>query len=214
MVRLFIYLLLICLLAACNLQQSTPSVINTPPTIQPTNQDTALCYFNAYGIGTPFDAYDSPSNDQTQTVSVGVVEYDVPYPVIAQNDLWYQITLSDGVAGWVHQGTGGISGDCANVPTTSTRSPAPDGLCTVYFDTVTADDQLYAEQLGDEIVAPMVAGVYLVVEARGQSGGWRVRLSDEHTGWLRTPDQLLNYNRALNGPCDVLPVEQSTIIGG
>jgi hypothetical protein len=224
MLRLFICLILIYLLSACNLQQNEPTLtaVDAPPAtsttvaIEPTSAVTnpvaaTSCYFSAYGIGAPFDAYDTPSSDGT---IVGIVDAGVPFAVISQNDLWYQIALSDGVAGWIRQGVGGLSGECDNIPTTSNRPPVPDGVCTVYFDSVTADDLLYTDQNGGEVVAAMVAGEYLVVEARGQSTGYRVRLSDGRTGWLLTPVQLLNANRALNGSCDTLPVEQPAIIGG
>ncbi|NWF68282.1 MAG: hypothetical protein HXY40_04290 [Chloroflexi bacterium] len=45
--------------------------------------------------------------------------------------------------------------------------------------------------------------------ARGSSGGLPVRLVNGQSGWLFTPEQLLYYQRALNGPCDALPLEQA-----
>lgn len=212
------------LTSACSLQQVqiTPeptavvSIPTTPAasTVVAANPDTTACFFSPYGIGSPFDAYNTPDDDLNQRASVGMVDYGVSYPVVAQNDLWYQIEVSEGVLGWVRWGTGGLSGNCSGVPTTSTRPPAPDGICTVYFDAVTTEDVLYADQNGGDVIAQMVAGEYVAVEARGNSRGFRVRLSDGRTGWLTTPDQLLYFNRALHGACDTLPVEQPNIIGG
>lgn len=217
------YWLVLGVVAACNLQQAvTPSPptatpIATPITALPAapeNQDTALCYFTPFGIGAPFDALETPTRDVAQRVSVGMVDYGVYYPLISYTETWYQIVVSEGLIGWVAFGTGELVGNCEDVLFTPDRPPAPEGVCTVYFDTLSEQDVLYVDQRGGEVVAPMVAGEYLVVEARGSSGGLRVRLSDGRTGWLTTPDQVLYLTRALNGECEALPVEVSLTPGG
>jgi hypothetical protein len=90
------------------------------------------------------------------------------------------------------------------------RPVPPDGICSVYFD-VTSERDYFIYILPDfssEIVATVPEGVYSFVEARGSYAGFRLRLEDGTTGWLIEPDQLLHYNRALNGQCEDLPIEQ------
>lgn len=224
MLRRFLVIISV-LLSACSLQQAPETAVtNSPTPTAPTansalpvsidNPNPTLCYFGPYGIGAPFDAYDTPTDDPEKRSSVGMVDTGILYAVLARTDLWYQVVVDAGVIGWVQYGTGGLQGECDQLPTSSSRPVAPEGVCTVYFDSVLAEDNLYTDQAGGAVLVPMVAGEYLVVEARGNLRGLRVRLADGQTGWLMTPDQVLYARRALSGPCDALPVEESDIPGG
>jgi hypothetical protein len=215
MFRYFIAALVLSfLLSACALQQAAPTPTPTPTataTLQVNNalpvsldgQDPNLCYFSPYGIGSPFDAYEAPISETEQGTSVGMVESGQLYTALSKTDLWYQIVVSAGVTGWVRYGTGGLTGNCDSLPAASFRPPTPEGVCAVYFDSVTPQDNIYVDQEGT-----------LVVEARSRTATLRVRLSDGRTGWLLTPDQLLYARRALSGNCESLPVEESNVIGG
>lgn len=230
-------LIIVVLLAGCNLSNEATTVITTPTqpptpelpatafTPEPTpvisalpvtdgNQDPNVCYVRPYGDGAPFGVLSSPETAQISPDVVGYVDADVYYPVVYMIDVWLQVVVNDHLTGWMRYGFGGLSGNCDAVPKDARRPTPPQNMCTLYFDKVMEGDMIFLEQTGDMVLNPLLPGIYYQVVARGQPNGWRVRLNDGSTGWIRVPDFELSVNKSLNGPCDGLPVEASTAPGG
>lgn len=215
------------LLAGCNLQNadatSTPPpesaathapIISVLPVTEG-NQAASVCYFKPYGIGAPFEVYSDPETAQVQHPAViAQIDTGMYYPVVSEVDVWIQLVVAEGVTGWVRTGIGGLVGNCNSIPRSSVRPIPPEGICTVYYDKIMQDDAIFTDQTGTTMLEPLTPGQYFTVEARGQSRGFKIKLPDGRTGWIMTPDQVLSMNNALNGPCDTLPVEVSTVPGG
>jgi hypothetical protein len=174
--------------------------------------DPHQCYYFQYGIAAPHTAYTDPRIGEPEQITF--LE-NLFYPVIARSEIWYEIVLDGGEqTGWVRDGTGDLHGDCASLPLERMRPVPPEGICTLYIEP--NDEQDYAlysfPDTDSQIVAVMPEGEYVRVEAyTGDEGYYRLRLAGRATGWLMEPYEVLRGNRALNGPCDALPVEANDI---
>jgi hypothetical protein len=225
-------ILITLLLAGCNLQSpdataaltETPAGEGQPDVILPTipavlpaaegQQEAGVCYFVPYGIGAPFNVLSDPETAQVQPVALTQIDANIYYPVVSQLDVWVQLVAAEGVVGWVRYGIGAYAGPCDSIPRSTNRPVPPEGICTVYFDKVMSDEYFFVDQEGTTRLEPLVPGQYFPVEARGSNRALKVTLPDGRAAWVLTPEQLLSMNQALNGPCDTLPVEESTMPGG
>lgn len=162
----------------------------------------ANCAYAPYGIAGPFPVYPTPERSP-DTSPAAMVDHGSAYPVIARTELSYQIVLREGQTGWVHWGSGGLHGDCDELPFQRLRPVPWEGMCAAYIDQNLTDKNLYATAEGGQVVTTAPVGVWIpVVERSAGSSAVRLQLHDGQTGWLIDAGQDFYYLRIFSDACD------------
>ncbi len=175
------------------------------PTIQtptpPSVPNPALCFYTGYGIGAPHAIYaGGAAADVTQ---IGTIPDNLPYEVIAQSSTRYQLiyTIRRETV-WVNKGTGGLSGNCINLPfkdegnaaaRTHYPAPVPDAnRCYFYApSSVPATDEYGSTQGQLEI------NRYYLADARN-AVKYRIMLDSSRSAWVS------RYDGQVAGNCSAI----------